>query len=217
MSTIIKATDHNRGLHGVAFNFDDISQNADAYLSKIREHAGQILAKATQEAQAIRKAAENEGRKIAEQGVDALAGQKVDQQMQTLLPALRSAIDQVQQAKPTWLAQWDRRAIHLATAIAARVIRRELSHSPEIPLNLVREALQLASSGGRVQVLMNPQDFANLKDSLATLQAEFSRLAPAEIVADSRITPGGCRVETQHGSIDQQFDVQLARIEAELV
>jgi len=35
-------------------------------------------------------------------------------------------------------------------------------------------------------------------------------------VADPDITPGGCRVDTQFGSIDQQLETQLARIEEEL-
>jgi flagellar assembly protein FliH len=41
-------------------------------------------------------------------------------------------------------------------------------------------------------------------------------LAPAEMIADPEISPGGCRIETLHGAIDQQFESQLARIEEEL-
>ena len=40
-------------------------------------------------------------------------------------------------------------------------------------------------------------------------------LGDAELVADPAITPGGCRVETRFGVIDQQFETQLARIEEE--
>ena len=40
--------------------------------------------------------------------------------------------------------------------------------------------------------------------------------AAAELAADENISPGGCRVETEHGSIDQQIEAQLARILEEL-
>jgi flagellar assembly protein FliH len=37
------------------------------------------------------------------------------------------------------------------------------------------------------------------------------------IVADESITAGGCRVDTEFGSLDQQLEAQLARITEELL
>jgi flagellar biosynthesis/type III secretory pathway protein FliH len=100
--------------------------------------------------------------------------------------------------------------------MAARVCRRELEKQPEIPLQLVKEALELSAGGAQVRVLLNPQDLALLNAQLQKLAGEVSRLAPPEFIADERIARGGCRVETQYGAIDQQFDRQLERIEQEL-
>jgi flagellar assembly protein FliH len=216
MSSIIKATDRNRGIHSASFNFDDMGRNAETYLNHVRDHAKQILAQAAQEAQAIRRRAEIEGRQAAEAAVDEALNRKVAQQMQTLLPALRTAVDEIRQSKPGWLSQWETSAIRLATAIAARILRRELRSDPRIAVPLVREALELASGGGEVRVLLHPADHAALRGEVERMASEVSRLAPTQIVADPRISPGGCKVETRYGSIDQQFESQLARIEAEL-
>ncbi len=216
MSHVIKATDRNRGVHGVAFNFDDMARQASGYLDKIRAEAAQILAKATQDAQDIRRRAEIEGRKAAEQAVEKLIDQKIAAQMQTLRPALQSVIGEIEASKQGWLAHWEKQVVKLAAGIAARVLRRELAKSPDIPLVLAREALQLAAGGSQVRIRLNPADQQALGAQLQTLVEEFSRLAPAEIVADPSITPGGCRVETRYGAIDQQFEAQLARIEEEL-
>jgi flagellar assembly protein FliH len=216
MSHVIKATDRNRGIHGVAFNFDDMARQASGYLDKIRAEASQILVKATQDADAIRKRAEVDGRKAAEQAVEKRLDQKIAAQMQTLLPALKSAIEQVENSKQGWLTHWETQAVKLAAGMASRVIRRELAKSPDVPLALVREALQLAAGAGHLRVLMNPADHQALGGELQALVAEFSHLAPAELLADASIAPGGCRVETRYGTIDQQFDAQLARIEEEL-
>ena len=46
----------------------------------------------------------------------------------------------------------------MAAAIARRVIRRELTRQPEIPLALVREALELAAGSAQVRIHLNPAD-----------------------------------------------------------
>jgi flagellar assembly protein FliH len=57
---------------------------------------------------------------------------------------------------------------------------------------------------------------AVLRDGATKLIAEMQKLAPAELVADATVSPGGCRVDTQFGCIDQQIEAQLARIRDEL-
>jgi flagellar biosynthesis/type III secretory pathway protein FliH len=56
-----------------------------------------------------------------------------------------------------------------------------------------------------------------LGDQAQRLAAGLSRLGKVDIVADSAIVKGGCRVDTRFGSIDQQYHAQLARIEQELI
>jgi flagellar biosynthesis/type III secretory pathway protein FliH len=80
----------------------------------------------------------------------------------------------------------------------------------------VREALDLAAGSPQVQLRMNPADHQALKSQIETIVQEFSRLSQVNVVADASIGPGGCRLETQHGVIDQRIEAQLARIEAEL-
>ncbi|MGC4003561.1 MAG: FliH/SctL family protein [Pirellulales bacterium] len=48
------------------------------------------------------------------------------------------------------------------------------------------------------------------------LIAELGRVSSTEIVADTQIGPGGCRVLTAHGEIDQRLETQLSRIVDEL-
>ena len=106
--------------------------------------------------------------------------------------------------------------MRLATAIAARVIRRELSQDPRITLDLVSESLRLASTSGTLKILLNPEDHATLHGEVETIAKELRELAPTQILPHSSISPGGCRVETDDGSVDQQIEIQLKRIEEEL-
>ena len=69
-------------------------------------------------------------------------------------------------------------------------------------------------AGGRIH--LNPSDREALGDQVDLLTKELAPLATAELISNPSITPGGCRVETQFGSIDQQLETQLKRIEEEL-
>jgi flagellar assembly protein FliH len=216
MSSIIKASHGAKIARGVAFNFDDIAHQANRAVADLRHEASRLLSEASAEAEQVRQRAEQEGREAAVEAAKSILDEKVTRQLETLLPALRKAIDEIEFAKGAWLTHWEKSAVGLATAIAARVIRRELSHVPEIPLELVREALELSVGSPKVRLGLHPADHQVLQNQIARLAEEFARIAPIEIVADPAITPGGCRVDTDFGVIDQQFESQLARIEQEL-
>ncbi len=63
---------------------------------------------------------------------------------------------------------------------------------------------------------MHPADHDTLRGQVDRLTKELLRIGPAEIVSDPEITSGGCRIETVHGVVDQQFESQLSRIVEEL-
>ena len=184
MSSIIKATDRNRGIHGVAFNFEDMANSADTYLNKIREQARQILAQAMEDAKGIRQRAEAEGRLAGQHELDAMVSQKVARQLETVVPALQQAVSQIEGSRPGWLAHWEQCAVHLAAAIAGRIVQRQLAADPAITVQLVREGLELARGSSEVRVLLHPEDYAALGDQIERLATEFSRLGTPTIVGD---------------------------------
>ncbi len=216
MSSIIRASDGNRAIQGVAFNFEDMTQQANQYLDKVRVQAARIVVQAQEEADAIRRRAREDGHKTAVANAEKQVEQRVARNMETLMPALREAVAKIHQAKQAWLTHWEKSAVHVAVAVAGRLIRRELSRTPEITLTLVKEALELAAGSPEIRLHLNPADHAALAGQVEHLIAEFSPLAPAQVVPDPEISLGGCRVETRFGVIDQQFEAQLARIEEEL-
>jgi flagellar assembly protein FliH len=212
MPTIIRATDQNMATASVAFNFDDMAGQAKNYLDQVRKDAAKLVVQAQQEAAAVRAQAQAQGRQAALAEVD----QMIQRQLATVIPALRQAILDIHQAKQAWLAQWETAGIHLAAAIAKRLIRSELTRQPEIPLTLIREALQLAAGSGQLRVLLSSSDHRALQGQVQLLVKEMSGLGETQIVADPSVSPGGCRVETRFGTVDQTFEAQLARVEEEL-
>ncbi|MBN2293172.1 MAG: hypothetical protein JXM70_12145 [Pirellulales bacterium] len=212
MPTVIKATDRNAGIHGVAYNFTDMAVEADRRLGQFHDQAVAIVEKAKQDARQIEQQAKAAGLRAAAEEIN----KQLLQNLATLMPALRKTIQDIQHSKQAWLAHWEKSSVHLATAIAERLIRKHLPESPELTLTLVREALELAAGSARIRVHLNPADHKTLGRQVESIAKELSGLAPTELVPDERISAGGVRVETEFGIIDQQFESQLARIEEEL-
>lgn len=221
MSTIIKASgkptsDAAPPVRQVAFNFSDMTRQAQAYLAEVRGQAAQIVKDAEEQAKTIRQQAEQQGHQAALQAVERVMDDKVAKHMKTLLPALEQAVEEIQRARQEWLAHWQQGGVTLACAIARRIARRELKHTPEITLDWMDEALQLAAGSAEITVRLNPADLENLGGQVHELAKRLNPVAPAAIVADAAIDAGGCRVETRFGAIDQQLETQLQRLEEEL-
>lgn len=219
MATIIKSgarTGQATAPRPMAFNFDDMAAQADAYLVEVRTEAATIMEDAHTAAEAIRSVAEREGLQFAMDEAERQMGEKISAQISTLLPAMREAVEGIEHAKVSFISHWEASAVHVARVIAEKVIRQNLPRMPEVTPTLIREALELATGSQNVRLHLNPADHETLGDAAEQIIREMSSIASTQIVSDPHISPGGCRVVMPMGIIDQQFEAQLDRIEEEL-
>lgn len=221
MATIIRHDDTKElpageAVRPVSYTLRDMSLQGDEYIERIRSEAAKIIQDATNEAEAIRKQAEQAGRDAAEQAIAQLLDAKVGQQMQTLRPALDKMVNQLDTSRGEWQDRWERSAIKLAVGIAERILREKLDKHPELALSWIREALQLAAGSSEIKVYLHPEDYKNLGTQVVELTKSIGRVTDAEVLAEASITLGGCRVQTKYGDIDMQLESQLSRLEEEI-
>lgn len=212
MATILRVSESHQGPHVAAFNFDDLATQAADCLAQAEANAAEIVAKAKSEADGIRRQAAEEGCKAAMQEFDKMVAAHVA----PAIAALHQTAGELHHVKQEWVSHWETGVVRLAAAIAARVIRREVREQPDITLSLVREALDLAAGSPNVRLYLNPEDYKALGVQVRTLIDAVSAIGDAEVTPDATISQGGCRVETRFGTIDQQIESQLQRIEEEL-
>ena len=212
MATIIRAADATHHAQAAALNLDDVAEQARGCLTRVRIDAAHIVAEARSEADAIRRQAAEAGCQAAVEEIERMVAEKTA----PAIAALRQAAAELQAAKQAWLSHWETAAVRLAAAIAEKIIRRELRGQPQITLALVREALELAAGSPNVHLQLNPEDYQVLGGQVRALLAAMSALGGAEVTPDAAISRGGCRVQTRFGTIDQQIESQLKRIEEEL-
>lgn len=136
--------------------------------------------------------------------------------LETLFPSIQLMIKQLGEAQQAFLCEWEKSAIHVATAIAHRAINQQLPEMIDLPLNLIREALELGVGSSQLKIKMNPLDYESLLPQVETLVREISHIARCDIVSDTKISAGGCIMETSLGSVDQRIESRLNRIQMEL-
>ena len=155
------------------------------------QRADALIADAQREAERIRIEAADSAHRLAGEEVARLIG---------LLERTRAELHQ--QVEPE--------LIELATALAERILHRELELNPAVTAELVAAALLKARNDPVLAVHVHSDDM----DSAAKFQAELAAIAgddqPLRIEADDSVPRHGCRVKTAAGTIDGTIEGQLA-------
>jgi flagellar assembly protein FliH len=196
-----------------AYQFDDMG---DDYLVRVRGEANRMIAEARNEAAQLKAQAAEEGRQAALAAVEASLRKQIDEQSQSAIKAVGRAISAIDQSRQAWQRHWEQHAIAVAIAIAGRIVRREIAQAPQITIDVVREALELASGHQPIVLRLNPGDLRALGPQVDQVIAQLRLIGQAQVVADPSIASGGCKLETEYGAIDGQIATQLARIAEEL-
>lgn len=110
--------------------------------------------------------------------------------LENLVTQMQKALDDHEQRRRSELLQ-------LVEKVTRQVIRCELSLQPGQLLALVEEALNsLPEAPKRLRVLMNPEEFARIRESEASKVSEWG------LAADPEMAPGECRIITDSAEMD---------------
>lgn len=100
-----------------------------------------------------------------------------------------------------------------AVLLAQQVLRTELRTHPEQVVAVAREAIQaVLLSATRIVVRVHPDDL----ELIATGAAEVLQARGAKLVGDASVRRGGCRVDSDAGSVDASIETRWARAAASM-
>ena len=87
----------------------------------------------------------------------------------------------------------------MATELARQVVRAEIEQRPEIIARVAHDAVEaLQLSARHVRVRVNPEDLPLVQDGAG----EEMKAREAQIIPDAEVPRGGCKVESDIGSVD---------------
>lgn len=163
-----------------------------------RREAEKVLAEAREEAARIRAQAQEQGLGAGREAARTEAAE--------LLFQLAQALEELGAARAALQRQAERGAVHLALAVAERVVAREVAADPDLILEVVRETLGQLDQPERLTLRVHPEAVARIDPAAIAAQAGTESVA---VVPDAAISPGGCRVETGLGELDARMETRL--------
>jgi flagellar assembly protein FliH len=179
-----------------------IRAEAEHMLAEARSQVAEFLREAQQQAQAMEAEARERGFR---EGME--AAQEAQRRLLADLEALRAA---VQAERELFFENLEPEVVRLALAIAEKMIRQEVDLHPEIVVGVARAALLQLKDAQTARVSAHPASVDALRQHLASSLPG----GPSEISihATPLVSPGGCVVDSDRGSVDARLETQMERI-----
>lgn len=160
-----------------------------------------LISRAREEADAIRQAAAKEGYQ------DGLSSAKAD------IEDLRNSITEFMNAKQDVFDKIAPEILSISVDIAKKIIKKELTQSPEILLDSVSTILKgLSKEETKITLRTNPSQVSLLKGEVPEIAENLGLEAKIMVIPDESVMEGGCVVTTTNGVVDATIDTQLAII-----
>lgn len=211
------------------FSMADIEDSARQRLERAHQQADILLADAQVEADALRKAASDQGQAEGfERGFEnglkeghAIGHQQAlnefRQQFSELVGALGEMAVQIDRSRQKLESQATGEVVQLAIAIAERITKRRGIVDPQVLLANLGESMRLVVRHADLRIAIHSSQKKLLEQVLPQLKLKWPGLEHVHLVEDEQVAPGGCRLDSANGTVDADLGTQLDRIVAELV
>ncbi len=158
-----------------------------------------LVSRAREEAASIREAASKEGYQAG-----------LEQAREDVL-ALKNAIGIFLNSNQEVYEQIAPEILSVSVEIAKKIIKKEVSESPEVLVNTVIEVLKgLSKEEAKVMLRVNPVQVDILRQSVPEILNLTGLDAKLSVLADESISEGGCLVTTTNGVVDATIETQLS-------
>jgi flagellar assembly protein FliH len=122
---------------------------------------------------------------------------------------IRRALELFVAERKSYFSRVESDVVHLALAIAAKILHREAQVDPMLVAALVRVAVDKLHDGSSVSVRVSPQKAGKWREFLAN-PLNGSTVA---VVEDAHLRADDCVLETDLGSANFSIDAQLKEVE----
>lgn len=172
---------------------------ADQIIEKGREEAARIK----REAESIFKRVEAVREEARKKGYETGKEEGLGQVTEMLVAATH--------AKEKMFEGVEKDLVRLVYDIAEKMIGKDLSERETAVIDLIRQALH-AAIGEKIMILVNPADIDIVRKHHPNLMQVLDSSRTIQVRADEKVSPKGCLIESEIGTIDAQLETQFAAI-----
>jgi flagellar assembly protein FliH len=141
---------------------------------------------------------------------------RILEQYSDMIEQARNVVSDAHGMKEQLIQEAEPFLLDLSCAIAAKIIGRQLTVTPEWSLQLIQGLLQRRRERGLITLCVAPVMFEYVQNNRDELLLALDSQAELQILPDSTVNDHGCVIRSSFGSIDGRIDSQLQEIKAAL-
>jgi flagellar assembly protein FliH len=188
---------------------EDLAYVDDDPVARAEREAEIIRGTARAEAQSILDEAREEGHRAGAADAARSASE--------LISSLESAVEHVAAQRNALIDEVEPQMLKLCIEAVEKITRHEIRTDPHVVERVIKTCLRRVKDSSEVCVRVNSGELEQMKASRDELLAVADGISSIQIVDDRRVSPGGCVVESESGSLDARIETQLNRLQDKLM
>jgi len=186
----------------------EAQEEAHRIVEKARAQAQALIADAQAQAGVIQQQAHQQGFQEGWQAGHQAGKDELKEKLHLVYQLAHEAAEQKEQI----IAGSETAIVELVIDVAKKVIGEEINLNRQVVTRVAAAALEQVRPGDPLTIRVNPRDVETLMEYWNDALGENPGERHWQIVADRRVRPGGCIIDTETGQVDAQIDTQLVRI-----
>lgn len=115
------------------------------------------------------------------------------------------------------IASSETKIVELSLAVAERLVYKQLEIAPDTVKAIVRETMNMLNGGEQVDLYVNPEDLDLCRQYGEQLKEEFADIVKLEILSDSKLARGSCRIESENGVAEYLLEEEKEQLKEMLM
>jgi flagellar assembly protein FliH len=129
------------------------------------------------------------------------------QRGEAMLQRLTQTLEELTTLRTEMIRTTERQLVQLSLAVARRIVHREVSLDADLLIAMARVALDRLGESASVTVRLHPEELEATGAGRSPLLGSH-----VKVVADASVGRGGCRVESDFGTLDAGVDAQIQEL-----
>ncbi|MAI32320.1 MAG: flagellar assembly protein FliH [Rubripirellula sp.] len=223
MATVLKSGDRDKqqaaaqNASAIAgFNLSDLADEGRTRLEQCRLQVQEMLAKAEQQVEGIRKAAEEQGYQhgLEQAAIDAekKLQTKAEQQAKSSTLLMEKAVNQIRDTHSQWMEDYAEVLTETALAAAEKIVQRKLEVESELVVAWAKEALHSTRSSLSLTLVVHPETLAQAGPAFESMVLAPSLPENTHVETDENVGRNDVVVRQDGGEIQAGLTAQLERL-----
>ncbi|WP_251554695.1 FliH/SctL family protein [Neobacillus muris] len=145
------------------------------------------------------------------------AKQEIHEQYREKLAQIQQLLNSAYDQKQAIISEAEPFLLELSTAIASQIVRQELETHPDKLIELIKQYILRFKEKESITVCVHPDDFEFIQSQRAHIMAVVNGDTEIKVIPDHTVSPKGCIIRTDYGSVDARIDTQLEEIKKVLL